>query len=121
MQRSQRGSQPNGQEVTELRRGTLVNRKSGGSLLARDHLLGKVAASTRQMQAPVWANCVNPAALRKAPSKRARTVQQLLDLIVAALLHVLGRRAAWDSAMRPVLQVAVVSTAVFLLASHRCV
>ena len=66
------------------------------------------------MQVPVWANCVNPAVLRKAPFQKARTVQELQDVIVAALLRVLGRRAALDSGMRLVLQVVVVRSAVFL-------
>ena len=72
------------------------------------------------MQVPVWANCVNPAVLRKAPFQKARTVQELQDVIVAALLRVLGRQAALDSEMRLVVQVVVVRSAVFWLASHRC-
>ena len=72
------------------------------------------------MQVPVWANCVNPAVLRKAPFQKARTVQELQDVIVAALLRVLRRRAALDSEMRLVLQVVVVRSAVFWLAFHRC-
>ena len=59
MQRWQHGLHPSGEEATELRREHRVNCTCGGNVLAQDHQLGKVAALTRQMQAPVWENCVN--------------------------------------------------------------